>query len=390
MAENTNIGQQTALTVFGNPESSFKLIKNHGQLCKVKQALICPCSAANHGSPDIHCEQCNGDGYIYTYQRRFLVVDENSRSCKTKLYPYWNPVLAVQKIQNVTSEIQGGITELTLVSFSEDEITVAEEMKEYEKKRVTYQFDGWTYVEKEKLVCDADNKLMYATGTVFDAGYQSSNPLNAFSDIAKIVRIWNERTGIELKNWKFEGNTIITTESIEDDQMYAEYYYADLTQVINTELVTRNQNENWTHELTSGETRLAFFPYWDIARGDLIVIAATVMYKNETFTHLKSLDRLHEMEIYELNDKIIDDEGNIFYIDTDYILQGRNVKWIGSEPKKNAVCSVRYGYKPSFIVFEDNPQPNNLENKIYPKICLVKSWSKVGKDDISRLLGESA
>jgi predicted heme/steroid binding protein len=390
MGQNTNIGQQTALTVFGNPESSFKLIKNHGQLCKVKQALVCPCVAINRGSPDFNCEQCNGDGYIYTYQRRFLVVDENSRTCQNKLYPFWNPILAVKKVQNVSSAVQCGIRDIDVVSFSDTEIVLSQALLEYEKKRVTYIFDGWTYVAEEKLVCDVANKLMYADGTLFDAGYQSSNPLNAFSDIAKIVRIWNKDTGVELTDWKVEGRTISTSQTIEDGKMYAEYYYSDLTQVINTDLVTRNQNESWTHELTSGETKLAFFPFWDISRGDIIVIAATVVYKQEVFIHLRNIDKLHEIEIFELNDIIIDEEGNTYYLDTDYILQGRHVKWIGTEPKKNAVCSVRYGYKPAFIVFEDNPQPNNLENKIYPKMVLVKSWSKVGKDDIAKLLGDSS
>ena len=54
MATNTNIGQQSALTVYGNPESFKKLIYNHGQLCKVKQALVCPCAAENSGTPNIY------------------------------------------------------------------------------------------------------------------------------------------------------------------------------------------------------------------------------------------------------------------------------------------------------------------------------------------------
>lgn len=389
MGTNLNIGQDNSVTVFGNPESSIKLIKNHGQLCKVKQAILCPCVAVNHGSPDFNCEICKGDGYTYTYQRRFLVVDENTRSCGKKLYPYWIPIISVKKVQNVTSEYQGGITDINVESFNDEEITVDIQLNEHEKKRVTYEFDGWTYVEEEQLECNVNNKLMYANGTIYNAQYQSSNPLNAFSDIAQIVKVWNKTTGIELTNWKFEGKTISTTDTIVDGEMYAEYYYADLTKVINTDLITRNQNENFTHELTSGETKLAFFPYWNISRGDLIVIAATVMYKNEAFTHLGEFDKLWEMEIFELNDIILDDAGNKYILDTDYILQGRYIKWIGNEPADNAKCSVRYGYKPSFIVFEDNPQPNNLENKAYPKICLVRSWSKIGKDDVIRLMGSS-
>lgn len=386
MGKNLNIGQEQATTVFGNPESFKKLIKNHGQLCKVKQALVCPCVGVNHGSPDFNCETCNGDGYVYTYQRRFLVVDENSRVCRDKVYPFWIPIISVSKVQNVTSEIQGGIRDIEVVSFSDTEIELAEELNSYEKKRVTYTFDGWTYVEEEKLDVDADNGIMYANGTVYDAGQQSSNPLNAYADIAQVVRIWNKSTGVELVNYTVGGRSIFTTEPLDADNMYIEYYYSDLTQVITTDIATQFNNESWTHDLASGETKMAFYPYWDIARGDLIVIAATVLYKNETFTHVKDMDKLWEVEIFELNSIIIDANGNTYNIDTDYILQGRFIKWIGSKPTVGTVCSVRYGYKPAFIVFEDSPQPLTLENKLYPKTCMVKSWSKISKDDIAKLV----
>jgi hypothetical protein len=387
MGRNTNLGEETALTVFGNPEDFKKLIKNHGQLCKVKQAIACPnCMGSNHGSPDLHCDICDGDGYIYTHQRRFTIVDENSPSEGKKLYPFYQPIIEVIKVQNLTSEIQGGITDLDVESFSDSEIILTENVVKYEKKRVTYKFDGWTYVAQEKLVVDAANKLMYTAGTLYNLEYQSSNPLNAFADIAKIVRIWNIDTGVELTNYTVEGKTIISSQPVVADKMYAEYYYADLTKVITTDIMSKNNNEVFTHDLSSGECKMAFFPYIDISRGDIIVIAATVLYKNEILNHTKDIDKLYEIEIFELNDVILDNLGNKYYINTDYILQGRHIKWIGGKPKIGASISIRYAYKPAYIVFEDNPQPLSLENKIYPKTVLSKSWSKISKDDIKQLM----
>jgi hypothetical protein len=386
MGQNTNLGQTAGVTVFGNPESFKKLISSHGLTCKIKQALICPCVANNAGSPDLHCNICNGDGYVYTYQRRFLVSDENSKSCSTKIYPFWNPILSVKKVQNVTSEVQGGITDLEVDSFDSTSITLVNPTTSYEKKRVTYTFDGWTYVEEEKLRVDVENKLMYADGTIFDAEYQSSNPLNAFADIADVVRIWNKSTGKQIVNFTVEGNTISTTETIDADNMYIEYYYADLTEVIAATLGNRDNNEVWTHDLKSGECKMAFYPFWELSKGDLIVLSASALYKNEQIEHRGTMDKLWEVEVFQLNDKIFDASGNIYYIDTDYILQGRYIKWIGSKPTDGTVISIRYGYKPAYIVFEDNPYPNNLENKQYPIEVLAKSWSKISKDDLARLI----
>ena len=325
------------------------------------------------------------DGYVYTYQRRFLVSDENSRTCDKIITPFWNPIISVEKVQNVTSEIQGGVSELNVDSFDDTSITLVESATSYEKKRVTYAFDGWTYVESEKLRVDAVNKIMYADGTIFDAGYQSSNPLNAYADIAKVERIWNNSTGKELTNYTVSGNVITTTQAIDADNMYIEYYYADLTRVISTDIVNRDNNEIFSHDIKSGECKMAFYPFWELSKGDLIVLSATVLYKNEMLEHRKDIDRLYEVEIFALNDKIFDGSGNIYYIDTDYILQGRHIKWIGSKPSVGSIISVRYGYKPAYIIFEDNPQPNNLENKQYPVTVLAKSWSKISKDDVARL-----
>ena len=387
MGLNTNIGQETSVQVSGNPESSIKLIKSHGQLCQIKQALVCPCVADNNGSADYNCDICGGDGYVYTYQRRFMVVDENSPTCGNVLSPYWQPILSVKRVQNVTSEVQGGIRDIEVDSFTDTDILLKESLESYEKKRVTYEFDGWTKVENEKLVVDIDNGIMYANGTIFDAGYQSSNPLNASSDIAKIDKIWNSETGVEITDYTFEGRTISTKETVYVDKMLINYYYADLTQVLTSDVQTRDNNESFTHDLTSGECKMAFLPFWELSKGDIITIAATVLYKNEALTHISDIDKLWEMEVIDLNDKIIDINGNIYDIEIDYILQGRHIKWISdNKPKQGAKFTIRYGYKPSYIVFEDNPIPNNLENKIYPIQVLCKSWSKISKDDVSKLV----
>lgn len=386
MGTNTNIGQDTAITVYGNPESFKKLITVHGQRCKIKQAIVCPCVGANHGSADYNCEICGGDGYIYTYQRRFLVTDEDSRSAGKIIYPYWLPLLSVVKVENLTSEAQGGIAELEVTSFSDSEITLTQPVITYEKKRVTYYFDGWTHIAREKLRVDLPNKIMYADGTIATANYSSGNPLRSYADIAQVVRIWNDATGKEITDYKVTGNEITTTQVIDADNMYIEYYYSDLTQVILTDVANKQLNEVFVHDIESGECKMAFYPFWELSKGDLIVLTAMTLQRNETLQHQKNMDRLHEIEIFSLNDKILDQDGNIYGIDADYILQGRYVKWIGNKPAVGKIFSVRYGYKPSYVVFEDNPQGNSAENKMYPIIVLARSWSKTNAKDVAKLL----
>ena len=390
MAVNTNTGQDQAVTVFGNPESFKRLIKNHGQLGKVKQALPCPCNAGNSGTPDMYCDLCNGDGYIFRYQKRFLVSDENSKSCGSDIYPYMQPVITVKKVETVTADFECGIVEHEVRSFNSTTITLKEEISPHVKKRVSYYFDGRTLVEKDLLDVDVANGIMYAPGAVFDAGYQSSNPLNAYADITEIVRLYNFVTETDIIDYTFDGNVIKTTEPIVAGEMKADYYYSDLTYIITNDIKNKDNLESWTNDISSGECRMAFLPWWDLAKGDIIVLSACVLYTRETLTHNEELDRLFEIEIFDLNDVILDSAGNVYDIDTDYILQGRFIKWIGNSPEIGSVISIRYGYKPSYVIFEDNPEPNNLENKQYPKIIYAKSYSKIGKDELTKLVSGSS
>jgi len=399
MGKNLNIGADTSLTVFGNPESFRKLIKNHGQLCKIKQSLPCPCMAQNFGTPNRLCTLCNGTGYLYTYQRRFLIADENPQ-CNddvTELYPYFVPVMEVSKVENVVSPIQGGITQAEVVSFNDTTIKIknpGNDFKKYDRRRVTYFFDGWTHITGDVLKVDAAHGLMWPTKTYYDAQYQSSNPLLAEADIAAVERLYNKKTGktfVEGKDYKRYGNTFRTTKKITQGDMVCDYYYADLTQIITADLKTKDDLEKWTNDMESGNIRLAMYPWFNITKGDLVVIAADAQYKNQLLAHRGDLDELWEVEVFELNDVIVDEDGGTYFREKDFILIGnRYILWISDHrPKDEKNISVKYGYKPTFICFEDNPEPNNLENRRYPKIIYTKRWSKTKAADITKLLGNA-
>jgi len=393
MGQSLNIGQDTSLVVFGNPLSFQKLIKSHGQLCKIKFAIACPCIGLNYGSPKIHCTICFGNGYTYTYQRRFLIADEASRSNDdvSEIYPYYVPIKEVTKVERVASEIEGGIVELPVTGFNDTTIFVDNSQvkaKKYEQKRVTYFFDGWTQVIGDTLQVDETNGFMWPTKTFFDAKYQSSNPLRAEADITQISRIYNSETNVDIVNYTCIGNTIKTKEPIVSGKMKADYYYSDLTQIITADLKIEDDNEIWTHDMESGNIRMALFPWWNISKGDIIVIAADANYRTEMLTHLSDMDQLNEIEIFELNDFLLDEDGNTYYREVDYTLIGRRyLQWLtDNKPRVGSLISCRYGFKPSFIVFSDNPENNNLENRRFPKIVHIKSWTKTSKDDIIKLI----
>jgi|WetSurMetagenome_2_1015567.scaffolds.fasta_scaffold01018_6 hypothetical protein len=390
-----NTGQNNALVIYGEPKDFAKLIQNHGQLCKIKQAMFCPCVPENSGSPKIHCPICHGDGYVYTYQRRFLIADEFSlcNDSVTEIYPYYIPIVEVTKVERVIAPIQGGIQELPITGFNDTTIFVDNstiKAKRYEQLRVTYFFDGWTKIEGDVLEVDAVNGLMRPTQTFFNAEYQSSNPLRAEADIVQILRLYNFVTNQDITDFTLDGNTIHSSNpNVIVGQVKADYYYADLTQIITADLKTKDDLETWTNDLESGVIRMAVYPWFNIAKGDIIVIAADTQSKTEMLPHKGELDLLYQIEVFELNDVILDTDGKKYFREIDYTLQGhRYIKWLtDNQPRVGATMSVKYGYKPAFIIFEENPEPNNLENRRYPKIIYAKSWTKTKKSDLIKLYG---
>ena len=131
MGKSRNVGQDNSLVVFGNPESFKKLIKNHGQLAKVKQALPCPCAADNGGSPNFLCPICRGNGFVYSYQRRFFVADEQTQSnkCVTELYPYYVPVIEVVKAERIVSEARAQACQILEESAEQSRVSALERQK---------------------------------------------------------------------------------------------------------------------------------------------------------------------------------------------------------------------------------------------------------------------
>jgi hypothetical protein len=321
-----------------------------------------------------------------------MISDENSKSNQavTELYPFYQPVLEVAKVERMQSSVQGGIVQMPVTGFNDTTIFVTNSIgvKDYEQKRVTYFFDGWTKVEGDLLTVDAVHGYMWPTKTLYDAQYLSSNPLHAEADIAEVIRIYNYITGAEITNYTMIGNTIQTSEVIVPGQMKADYYYSDLTQIITAELKTKDDLEKWTNDLESGTIRMALHPWYNIGKGDIIVIAADTQTKTEMLPHKGELDMLWQIEVFELNDVIFDADGKKYYREEDYTLVGnRFIKWLSdNQPKVGKTMSVKFGYKPAFICFSDNPEPNNLENKRFPKVIYAKSWTKTSASDVAKLM----
>ena len=383
--------------VEGNPDSFIRLIKQHGVLSRVCRARKCPCVTVS-GSPNIYCKLCKGDGFVYDFQRKFLQADEDSdvKSDRSLVLPFRVPILEPLSVEKLLPPEQGGIVDYNIDSFDAFGIKISAPSGKtlphhFNKMRVSYFFDRYSYVNEERVIVNSTLRTLTTVKTLFDDEHRTSNFQNAHGDITIINKIVSASTGFEYKDYSFRKNVIILRESDpipQENDILVDYFFAPATKILPSDLNNQERKgEKWESALQQGAVKIGLEPWYELSQGDLITFLVPELFREEIIVHSShSMDNIFEFDVSRVHDEIFDEDGRKYRINIDYILQPyRNIVWIGSQPNPGKKISIRYGYHPTYIIFEDNPQPNALENKQYPVTVLGKSWSKIDKDGVAKL-----
>ena len=105
------------------------------------------------------------------------------------------------------------------------------------------------------------------------------------------------------------------------------------------------------------------------------------MLNNEKYNWINEPQKL-----FKLGEEIIDEDGIKYQNNVDYYLRPfRDIVWVGKQPNAGKKISVRFGYHPSYVIFINNPIPNNLENKKYPKTFIVKNYNMTLQKDLEQI-----
>ncbi len=385
-------GRQTPVFDISNdPETFIQLINKKGILSRILSTRKCPCQTTS-GSPNMYCNLCFGDGQIYEYQRQLFQQDEDSDKSHdgTTIRPFRIPLLKPVKVERLLAECQGGIKEYPIISFTDEEIKIEpgiDPVLHYEKLRVSYYFDRFTFVENELPVIEG--RVITTINTRYNDEHKSSNFFNVHGDIVQVEKVEDIKTGHIYSNFTFRKNRIFISDNEPEptpQNTSVTYYYCPPAKILTADVETEEKKEDrWQNVLIEGNCRMALEPWFELSQGDLITLLTPTLYKNEILTHTQN-DKLHEFDIDHISNIIFDQDGNEYINGSDFILTNfRDILWLGNEPDIGKQLSIRYGYHPTFSVWINNPQPNTLENKLYPIIVYSKYWNKTKDNDITLL-----
>jgi len=382
-------------TIEGHPEKFINLINYHGALARVMRARKCPCKGG-HGSPVMHCKLCRGDGFIYDFQRKLLQTDEDSdvKGQSNYVHPFRVPIIDVLKVERLLPEEQGGIVKYNVDDFDQETITISSPTgkplpKHYEKMRVSYYFDRFNKVEGERVSVNVAARKLTTTGTLFSGEHRFGNSQNMHGDIVIVDRVYHEDTGFDFSDYTFRRNNIYLSQSDpapEVNKILVDYYYAPPTRVLPADLDVREEKDKWTTNLASGLTKIGCEPWWELSPGDIITLLPFEFFKDEVIAHSNHvLDKLTEFDVSYVDDIIFDEDGNRYRLNEDFILQDfHDIYWMGNQPNYNKNISVRYGYRPTYVIFQEMPVPNAMENKSFPKTFFVHHYNKTLQKEVEK------
>lgn len=396
MATDLHVGRGSpTFAIKGNPDTFIGLIQRHGILARVMRARKCPC-VTESGSPDMFCTLCRGDGFIYDFQRKLLQTDEDSdvKGDRSIVYPFRVPLLDPIKVERLLPPEQGGIKKYTIDSSDALTIKISGTPLPYHwnKMRVSYYFDRYIYIEGDRVTVNPNTKKLRTTGTLFDGEHNFGNALDIHGDITQIEKIYSESTGyeyIDKSNFRKNQITLAANEPVPVvDDILVDYFYAPPIPVLPANLATKEEKqEKWTSFLSAGDLQIGLEPFYELSQGDLITLLPAEYFREEIIKHsTASIDKLTEFDISRVEDDILDETGVKYRQDVDFVLQGfRDIVWVGNQPASGKKISVRYSYHPTYVVFQENPEPNRLENQFYPTVVNVHLYGKTMEKDLETI-----
>lgn len=371
-----------------NPQRFTQLINNQGTFARIMRSKSCPCIGTNYGTPDIHCNLCKGEGLLYDYQREITIVDDKCVAVENKsnkAYVYYTPMLKPIKFQLLSGKSQFGIVDLKVLDFDANSITIEGELYDEDRIRGSYVVDRFSFTESEELKVIPNTSILYVTKLIADDSYNSSNSLQSKGDITKVVKVWQtDNPGIEYEIEKFYKNQIILKNppsNVTDGFLSASYYYAPVVKVLHRDLESSNEKDKIGQDLPMGTVFFSVDGYWELAEGDLITLTVTEYFKNQVVSRgATGKDELWEFDVTRIVDDIVAQDGSIYKKDTDFHLEGyRTIVWHSNAPALGKVYTVRYAYNPTYIIFRQQPSPNALQNKVFPKGFYAHVFSKFNR-----------
>ena len=376
------LGKNSPVVLSLGKDNYEALISRHGQWVRWRIASKCPCVSFPSMQPNIHCKNCGGLGFTYSFQNDQVVYqnirvkdlsgiievsDDYIYSELIKVYDFNGKIYKAEKVGKyvklLDDELPKKSSYITVVMKSDNIFTI-------EKAIMKKNFTGYYTIESLINVKPNIDGLYY-------------NCPSDIIDIEKVVDSNNEVFEVE----ELRLNTVLLKKKIVED-----------TEIIPTEplfaynikylppftFAVLNQNLSKADEQAVVESQgdaIVIYPYGcNVANDDILTVLAGSFTQKDIIVRADfetdTIGAYFVEEVISCNG-MIDGEIIEYNQGVDFILVENNkIKWISENaPEEGEPYSVIYKTYPTYKITKQIPTLRTSENQRFPKKAVVKLFS---------------
>ena len=339
------------------PERYEEALERHGQYVRWYSSMPCYCMS-KEGNPDPQCPKCKGRGYRY-----FPVTTR--RRIERKMSMGTNTLDVEYKIKEINRIYKPNNTEISYLSFSDKTITFSSAnikggyiyIDYIEDKILSYSGTDVTFQDNDVLLSVNFPSIKTVNGNFQGEIENVSLVKNVTQDIVlDVVSYWDNFISIENTNLPSPGDVI-----------QVECTYINPVKVLISNVKYNTYKGEGIAPTDQAEVQVTVPGTMEIGRGDIIKLLKAEQKGSFIGRWNDSGPDYYQAPFFSLKEilRIEDSTGLI----TDAKIQNNNEILFTTKPTGNFSCLVKYN--PSFMV-DDNPDPRNAENKIFPRKSTLK------------------
>lgn len=338
----------------------------HGQYVRWYSSAPCYCMTID-GHPDPHCDKCKGRGYRY-----FPVTTR--RRIERKMSMGGTSLTVEYTIKSINSIYKGNNEAISYSSFLGKNIILSSLRKKGEYIYIDY-------IEEKELFYSGTGITFLPDDTLLEVPIPAITTVNGIfrGEIVSISLVRNETQTKDLTVISYWNNFIkvaLADAPALDDIIRVDCIYIDPVKVLISNVKYKTYKGDIPVAPTDqAEVQVTVPGTMEIGRGDIFTLlkaqqkgsfvgkwdsGSSVDYYQTPFFNIAEILRIEDLTGL-INDAVIQNENEILFT---------------TKPAGNFSCLLKYN--PSFMI-DENPDPRNAENKIFPRKSKLKRMDILNK-----------
>jgi hypothetical protein len=352
------------LSVYQTVKTYEDALDRHGQYVRWYSSSPCYCLSSN-GEADPHCTKCKGRGY------RYFPVTTRGR-LERKMSMGDNILTTDYEISSINSMYKGNLSSVSYNSFSGKTITLSSSRNKGEYIYIDYE-------EKNELNYSGTDVTSLDSDSILKVGFPAIETINGSfkGEIVSISAVTNVTQGSNIEVISYRDDLIKIDENnipLQTDVIQVNCVYVNPVKVLISNVKYKTFKGNEIVPTDQAEVQVTVPGTLEIGRGDIFSLLKAEQKGSFVGRWDSSGEDFYQAPFFDIAEllRIEDSTGLI----TDAVIQNNNEILFTTKPTGNFSCLLKY--RPSFMI-DENPDPRNAENKIFPRKSKLKRLDVLNK-----------